>query len=105
MKFRLDRTAMVLACPNCAIAIAEEGHRFAKIPRQFQTIELAVDWLNRKFRYVLAFLMAAVLVAALLRHTFHVYGGFSREQIREDALLALPVVVLVFALLRKWHRR
>ena len=50
--------------------------------------------LNIRFRYVLAFLSAAVIAAAALRHGVHVYGGFSREEIREDALLAIPFVVL-----------
>ena len=63
-----------------------------------------MDWLNRRFRYIVAFLSAAVIVAALLRHGFHVYGGASREEIREDSLIAIPAVVVLVALLR-WRRR
>lgn len=60
-----------------------------------------VDPLTKRFRYILAFLVAAVIVAAALRHGFHVYGGFSREEIREDALLALGLVVLAVIILRR----
>lgn len=101
LKFRPGRTAMVTTCPNCAIVFADDGRGLAEITRQFQTIEVVMDWLNKRFRYILAFLLAAVVVAALLRHGFHVYGGFSREEIREDALLALPDVVLLVVLFRR----
>ena len=97
VKFRPSRTAMVAACPNCAIAIADDS-------RPLQTIERAMDWLNRRFRHIVAFSLAAVIVAALLRHGFHVYGGLSRDEIREDALISIPAVMFLVALLR-WRKR
>ena len=58
--------------------------------------------LNLRFRYILALSVAAVIMAAALRHGVHVYGGFTREKIRADALTAIPVVALaVIFLLRK----
>jgi hypothetical protein len=54
-----------------------------------------MDTLNLRFRHVLAFLIGAVITAAALRHGFHVYGGFSREEIRLDALLALLAVAVL----------
>jgi hypothetical protein len=103
VKFRPGRTAMVAACPNCAIAFADDGTRIAGLSRPFQTIERVMDWLNRRFRYILAFLLAAVIVAALLRHGFHIYGGLTPDQIREDSLIAIPAVILLVVLLR-WRK-
>jgi hypothetical protein len=60
-----------------------------------------MDPLKIRFRYILAFLFGAVIAAAALRHSVHVYGGFSREEIREDALLAIPFVVLAVIILRR----
>ena len=62
------------------------------------------DAINTRVKYILAFLIGAIIVAAVLRHTVHVYGGFSREEIRAGALLALPAAVLVFYFIRKWRR-
>ena len=108
VKFTLGRTATLATCPNCAIAFAEDWRGAAlkapprpalfakKIARTY-----AMDPLNIRFRYILAFLFAAVITAAALRHGIHVYGGFSREEIREDALLAIPFVVLAAIILRR----
>ena len=111
VKFRFGRVAMVAACPNCAVIFADEARtvgpkrRSGKIWRPLQATARAMGWLDTRFRLILAFLLAAVLVAALLRHGFHVYGGMSREEIRRDAFLALPGIVLLFVFLRKWRRR
>jgi hypothetical protein len=49
--------------------------------------------------------LAAILIAALLRHVLHVYGGLSREDIRADALIAVVVVVVTTILIRRLSRR
>jgi hypothetical protein len=63
-----------------------------------------MDPLKIRFRYILAVLFGAVIVAAALRHGAHVYGGFSREDIREDALIAVPFVGLAVVILRRKRR-
>lgn len=104
VKFRPRRTAMVAACPNCGIAATDDGRGFAKPPNLQQMSKRPSEWLNRRFRHILAFFLAAVIVAALLRHGVHVYGGLSRDEIGEYALIAIPAAVLLFALMR-WQRK
>jgi hypothetical protein len=58
-----------------------------------------------RFRYLVGILLAAILIAALLRHVLHVYGGLSREDIRADALIAVLVIVVTSILLRRLSRR
>ena len=58
-----------------------------------------------RFRYLVGIVLAAILIAALLRHVLHVYGGLSREDIRADALIAVVVIVLTTILLRRLSRR
>ena len=58
-----------------------------------------------RFRYLVGIVLAAILIAALLRHVLHVYGGLSREDIRADALIAALVIVLTTILLRRLSRR
>jgi hypothetical protein len=61
--------------------------------------------LNARFKSVVAFVVAAVFAAALLRHSLHVYGGISREEIREDAITALiPAVSFLLILLARKRR-
>jgi hypothetical protein len=64
-----------------------------------------MDSLNRRFRHVLMFLIGAIITAAALRHVVHSYGGFSREEIRFDALLAIPIVALVAILFPRNRRQ
>jgi hypothetical protein len=47
----------------------------------------------------------AVITAAVLCHGVHVYGGFSREEIRTGALMAIPVVVLAVIFFRRKRRQ
>jgi hypothetical protein len=54
--------------------------------------------LNARFRHVVAFAVAAVAIAALLRHTAHVYGGYSPADIRAYALMAVPLVAILLVL-------
>jgi hypothetical protein len=56
------------------------------------------ETLNARFRHVLAFAITAVVIAALLRHTVHVYGGYSPADIRGYALMSIPLVVILLAL-------
>jgi len=58
-----------------------------------------------RFRYLIGIVLAAILIAALLRHTLHVYGGLSREDIRADALIAVLVIVLTSIVIRRLSRR
>ena len=53
--------------------------------------------INSRAKYTLAFLIAAILVAAYS-------GGFSRGEIRDATLIALPAAIVVFHLLRKRRR-
>ena len=56
--------------------------------------------LNARFRQVVAFTITAVAIAALLRHTVHVYGGFSPDDIRAYALMSVPLFVTLLVVAR-----
>jgi hypothetical protein len=58
-----------------------------------------------RLRYFVGIVVAAILIAALLRHVLHVYGGLSRQDIRVDALIALAIVTTTTILLRRLSRR
>jgi hypothetical protein len=45
-----------------------------------------------RLRYFAAIVLAAVLMAALLRHVLHVYGVLFRQDIRIDVLIAAVIV-------------
>jgi uncharacterized membrane protein YdcZ (DUF606 family) len=65
-------------------------------------------WDPRSFRlrHFIIIVIAAVLTAAVLRHTLHVYGGIPREEIRWDALLAaLLAIVATLAIRKVWRRK
>ena len=64
-----------------------------------------MDSFERRFRYALAFLIGAAITAAALRHGVHVYGGFSREEIRVGALMAIPAVALAIIFFRGKRQR
>jgi hypothetical protein len=119
VKFRFGRTAMIARCPNCAIASADEWRaaeskildsakkiKIARVTRGFwRGVASRMDSLNLRFRYVLAFLIGAVITAAALRHSVHTYGGFSREDIRAGALMAIPAVALAIMFFRRKRQR
>jgi hypothetical protein len=105
VKFRLNGTAMIATCPNCAITCADEL-------RPGNTKKLAITWgslrgvarmhsLDKRFRYVLVFLIGAVITAAALRHLVHVYGGIPREEIRWDAMMIIPLVAVAIVFFRR----
>ena len=116
VKFRFGRTAMIARCPNCAIASADEwraaeskildsAKKIARVTRGFwRGVASRMDSLNLRFRYVLAFLIGAVISAAALRHGVHVYGGISPEDIRVGALMAIPAVALAIIFSRGRQR-
>jgi uncharacterized membrane protein len=54
---------------------------------------------------LLAIVFAAVLIAAMLRHVLHVYGGFPREEIRADAFIAILIVAAVTVFFQRVSRR
>jgi hypothetical protein len=56
-------------------------------------------------RYLLGILVAAVIMAAALRHLLHVYAGFTRIEIFIGALLATISVFLAAYLFRLARRR
>src|SRR5260370_37915973 len=112
VKFRFNGTAMIATCPNCAIASVDEwraaesnildnAKQLARMTRGFwQGVASQMDSLDQRFRYVLALLIGAVITAAPLRHAVHVYGGFTREEIRWYALMAIPAVALAIVFFR-----
>jgi len=52
--------------------------------------------INVRLKHMLAFLIGAIIAAAILRHVGHVYGGFSRQELRTYALIAVPAATLAF---------
>jgi hypothetical protein len=52
-----------------------------------------------RFRWFLVAALAAVLVAAALRHTIHVYGGIERHSIGILSLIGAVVLLCVLAVL------
>ena len=110
VKFRLNGTAMVATCPNCAVASVDEWRadnikKLAITTRGFWHGVASMDPLDRRFKYVVAFLIGALITAAALRHVLHVYGGITREEIRWDALMAIPAVALAIIVLRRKRQR
>jgi hypothetical protein len=51
--------------------------------------------LNARFRNLVVFAVTAVIFAALLQHTAHVYGGYSPADIRTCALIGVPLVAIL----------
>jgi len=58
-----------------------------------------------RLRYLIGIFLAAVVTAALLRHTVHVYAGFSREEIRTLALIAAGAGILLAVLFFRRRKR
>jgi uncharacterized membrane protein len=57
--------------------------------------------LNARAWHVVGTVIAALLIAAVLRHVLHVHVGYSREEIRVGALVGfLAVLIAWLALLR-----
>jgi hypothetical protein len=114
VRFGFAHTSLIVSCPNCAMSSAREWRAESKAldylknlatnTRSFwRGVAGKIDTLDLRFRYVLAFLIGAVVMSALLRHVIHTYGGISREGIRAGALMTIAAVALAIA--RKTHRR
>ena len=106
VQFRFRGATTESVCPNCAIASEEpeipaNAKQLSRINRYVWRGLARMDSLNLRVKRIVAFIIGAVIVAAVLRHAFHVYGGFSRPEIAMGALIAVPAVVLVIILLRK----
>jgi hypothetical protein len=105
VRFRFRGAAVIATCPNCAITRVDEfGHDSAKklaIASGFVQRVARMQSLDRRFRYVLVFLIGAVITAAALRHIVHVYGGIAREEIRWGAIMAVPLVTAALVFLRR----
>ena len=116
LKFRWRGAAMIMSCPNCAItSVADcraaksvahaQPKKLREIDRSFwQAMTDTGDKLNSRVRHILAALFAAAIVAAVLRHVLHVYGGLPREEIRVDALISLAAFAIAMIFLRRKRR-
>ena len=58
-----------------------------------------------RLRYFIATLLMAMIAAATLRHTLHVYGGWTREGIRVEALTGATLIGGLAILFRQWSKR
>jgi hypothetical protein len=104
VKFKLSGGAIICSCPNCAIAAdwpaAKWGtlNELKKIRARcfglLRPVVSVMDPRSSRFRYFVAILFVTLITAGVLRHVFHVYGGFSREEIRAGALMAIPALAL-----------
>jgi hypothetical protein len=106
VKFGFGGATTIATCPNCAMVSAERSRCVELNDWNFwQGPARVMDHLNLRFKYIAAFLIGAVIIAAVLRHTVHVYGGFPREEIRTGALIAIVAVLLAIVFLRRKRRR
>ena len=107
LEMGLRITAKILTCPNCGIVAAVRAPSAkSKVPNLVGgtpnlvgttwRVSTMFETLNARFQRVLISLIAAVFVAAVLRHVLHVYGSMSREEIRTVALMALPMAVFFY---------
>lgn len=64
-----------------------------------------MEQLTRRAWHIVGLAVAALIVAGTLRHTIHVYGGLSREDIRTFTLAAILAVMLAMILVGYWLRR
>jgi hypothetical protein len=108
VRFQWNGTAIVSTCPNCAevgtdkrksIGRLQTAKKVANPLRVFFRASAMMDALNARFRNLLAFVVAALTVAALLRHVVHVYGGIAPADIRWFALVLLAPIVCVMLML------
>jgi hypothetical protein len=114
VRFRLNGTAMVACCPNCAMVsvdvfpaaglqIIDKVRKLGTATRAFWQKAAAPTAESTKngFRYVRALLVGALATAASLRHFIYTHGGLPREEIRAGALMAIPIVALAIIFFRR----
>ena len=115
VKFGFAHTSLIVSCPNCAMSSAREWRAESKALDRLKTLATTtrsfwqgvagrMDALNLRSRYVLTFLIGAVITSALLRHIIHTYGGISREGIRAGALALITIAAVALAIARKRHQ-
>ena len=115
LEFALRITAKVLTCPSCGIVAAvrvpsakSKGRSLVRsMPNLVGTWRKStmIETLNARFRRVFVSLIAAVFVAAVLRHVLHVYGWITRDDIRTGALIALPFAISFYLAVSAIKRR
>jgi hypothetical protein len=104
-----------LPVPNTAIylkLLARRSMKMCSLDCTISAIAMLICLRHRmldprhfRLRYFLMLASAAVLVAAVLRHILHVYGGISPKDIGADALLAAAAVGIAIFCLRNRFRR
>jgi hypothetical protein len=116
LRFGFRGTRIMFICPNCAILIPDESHNprqggtdIAKNPvRPVRTLLREtfdmMETLNTRVRHLITFVVAAVIIAAILRHTAHTYAGFSREEIRAGALIVCSIFFFALVIRRARER-
>lgn len=106
LKFGFSSVATLSACPNCAFIVPDPQHG-KKLADWFAVKDLAnaagavARGLRARYGYSLAFLVGAVITAAVLRHTIHIQAGIAPAEIRGGALAAAIVLALVFAVKKR----
>jgi hypothetical protein len=103
VKFGASGTSLVFHCPNCAF-VPVEHRKYRREPViRFQQVVGMIASLNSRFKAVLILALAAILAAAFLRHSIHMYAGISPANIRVGSLLVVSplAVVLLFLGLRR----
>ncbi len=104
VKFALRGARTVWRCVNCAAVYVEPRQSKTALSRYSAWKARMIEALNSRVKGILFVAFAAVLVAGVLRHTLHVYAGFSREDIRSESLLLVSAVAIVVVLVRIFRR-
>lgn len=91
VRFAVSGARAVSRCPNCALSPVDQR---ASVPISRYRIAM-LNALNNQFKSIIVASLAAVVVAGVLRHTLHVYGGISPEDIRSDSLLLVAAAGIV----------
>jgi hypothetical protein len=114
VRFRWKGTAIVSSCPNCAEAAADEERNLRRLEAarkltnligSFQSVFTMMNALNSRLRNVVVFVVAALILAGLLRHVLHVYGGIAPAEMRWFTLILLGLIVVLTLALTARHSR